>query len=153
MSGILPPQWALVDKDGNFTQPWYGYFKSADETWRPSLVEITTASTIANPAAHILPNHGVSYFSQLAAAGALTTGWVLELPTPGVRKTLAVISTSTTLVVTLPSTDARFRGDITGDGWKLTFPSSIGFKVIDLIGVTTIRYYVTSNPSGAVATT
>jgi hypothetical protein len=148
VTAIPPPSWPLSEDDGKITQPWYGYFKAADDTWRPSVVTLTSLSTVTDPTAHVLSNHGVTYFS----GDTLTTGWTLELPTPGARKTIAVISASTTLVITLPSTDARFRG-ATGDGWKLTFPSSIGYKVIDLIGVTTIRYYITSNPGGAVVTT
>jgi hypothetical protein len=150
MSGILPPQWPLVDEGGTFTQPWYGYFKSADKAWRPSVVTLTSVSTAADPTAHVLANHGVTLFGHV---GTLTTEWVLELPSPGVRKTIAVVSASTTLVVTLASTDARFRGTGVADGWKLTFPSSVSSKIIDLIGTTTDRYFILANPSGAVVTT
>jgi hypothetical protein len=151
VTALPPPSWPISDEDGKVTQPWYGYLKAADDTWRPSVVEITTATTAANSAAHVLANSGVTYFNFVT--GALTTDWVLELPEPGVRKTIAVGTTSTTLVITLPNTVARFRGTGVADGWKVTFPSSLGFKVLDLIGVTTARYYITSNPSSAVVTT
>jgi hypothetical protein len=148
MSGILPPQWPLVStEDGTFTQPWYGYFKSADETWRPSVVTLTSVSTAASPTAHILSNHGVTFFNHV---GAVSTGWILEAPEPGIRKTIIIVSAATDAVVTLPSTSHLFRP---GAGWKLTFPSSGQFKVVDLIGVTTSRYYITSNPAVAVVTT
>jgi hypothetical protein len=151
MSGILPPQWPLVStEDGTFTQPWYGYFKSADETWRPSVVTLTSISTVGNLTAHTLANSGLTHFLH---SGTLTTGWILELPSPGVRKTISAISGTTTLVVTLPNTAARFRTSTGGDGWKLTFPSSIQYKIIDMIGISTDRYYITANPSGAVVTT
>jgi hypothetical protein len=150
MSGILPPQWPLVStEDGTFTQPWYGYFKSADATWRPLVVTLTSVSTAADPTAHVLANHGVTYINH---SGVLTTGWILEAPEPGVRKTIVAFSASTTLVITLPNTVARFRGQGV-DGWKLTFPSSLTGKSIDLVGVSTDRYYITSNPSAAVVTT
>jgi hypothetical protein len=153
MSGILPPQWPLVDKDGNFTQPWYSYFKSADQTWRPSVVMLTSVSTAADPTAHVLANHGHTHFNH---AGPLTTGWILELPIPGMRKSISATSTSTTLVITLPNTEAKFRdsASVAGtSGWKLTFPSSGPFKIIDMIGISTNRYYITANPSAAVVTT
>jgi hypothetical protein len=154
MSGILPPQWPLVStEDGTFTQPWYGYFKSADKAWRPLVVTLTSVSTAADPAAHTLANHGVTHF---AHSGVITTGWILELPTPGVRKTISINSGTTTLVVRLPSTTAFFRDGGIGTGttgWKLTFPSSNNFKIIDMIGITTAGYYIVSNPSGAVITT
>jgi hypothetical protein len=147
MTGLLPPQWPLVDEDGSFTQPWYSYFKNADDAWRSPVQIITTASTVGNADLHLIPNNGLTYFNML---GALTTDWILEPPEPGKRKTIAIASPATTLVITLASTDHAFRP---GTGWKLTFPSSSGFKVIDLIGATTERYFIVSNPGGAVVTT
>jgi hypothetical protein len=150
MAVLPPPSWKISDKDGKVTEPWYGYLKAADDTWRPSVVTLTSLSTVSDPTAHVLANSGVTHFNH---AGTLTTGWILELPEPGQRKTITVVSTSTTLVVSLPTTTARFRSGASAEGWKLTFPSSLGYKVIDLIGVTTDRYYITSNPSVAVVTT
>jgi hypothetical protein len=150
MTALPPPSWPISDDDGKITPPWYAYLKAADDTWRPSVVTLTSVSTVGNAAAHVLSNSGVTHFNH---AGVLTTGWILELPTPGVRKTITALSNSTTLVITLPSTDATFNLLGSASGWKLTFPSSASKKSIDLIGVTTNIYYITSNPSGALVTT
>jgi hypothetical protein len=150
MIALPPPSWQLADEEGKPTHPWYNYLKDADATWRPLVVVLTSESTVGNPAAHVLANHGLTHFSHV---GAITTDWVLERPINGVRKTISISGPSTTLVITLPSTDVLFRDALNSSGWKLTFPTTVSFKIIDLIGIPDNRYYFVSNPGGAVATT
>ena len=144
-AGLPSPQWPLVDKDGKPTQPWYSYLKSADDTWRVQVVNLTSLSTVSNPALDLIPNHGVTLMDSVPA----TTRFLAD-PVPGCRKVLVVTSTSTTGKVSLQSTTMTFKP---GTGWKLAFPTSVADKVVELVGVTTGSYYIVSNPGGITVTT
>jgi hypothetical protein len=147
MSGILPPQWPLVStEDGTFTQPWYGYFKSADETWR---IKVEKASSLISLS--FITNSGIAMLESVPG-----TTRTLEAPEIGCRKTICVVSTSTTARVTLASTAHLFRNQSTvagSTGWRLNFGSSAPYKAVELLGISTSEYLIVSNIGAATVTT
>lgn len=150
-AGIPPPNWPLVTTDGKLTQPWYSYLKSADETWRTRVVNVTSLTTVTNPTADLLSNTGVSLLESVPA-----TTRTLADPVVGCRKTLCVTSTSTTGKVTMQTTTKVFRGQSTASGstgWKLVFSSSAPYKAVDLLGISTFEYLIVSNIGGVTVTT
>jgi hypothetical protein len=147
MTALPPPSWPVSDEDGKLTPPWYNYLKAADDTWRVKVVSLTSLSTVSDPTADLVSNSGVTVFNSTPAVTR-----TLADPVLGCRKTLCVVSTSTTGKVTMQTTTKSFRpGPILA--WFLTFPTSDPYKVVELMGISTSEYLIVSNPGGAVATT
>lgn len=145
MTGIPPWQWPLSDDAGKATEPWYLYFKAADDTWRVRVTNLTSLSTVSTPTADLIANSGITLMESVPA-----TTRTLADPVPGCRKTLCVVDASTTGKVTLQSTNKFFRP---GSGWKLAFTSSSAHKTVMLEGISTFEYLIVSNPGGVTVTT
>lgn len=150
MRGILPPKWPLVDKDGHFTNPWYQYFKAAEETWRVDVVSATSLTT-GTTQGNTLSNDGISLMTQVPGSTMN-----LSAPSVGCRKTICVVSTSTTARVALLSTAQFFRNQSTvagSTGWRLNFTSSAPYKAVELVGISTSEYLIVSNIGSVVVAT
>lgn len=145
MTALPPPSWTLTSTNGKVSDPWYYYFKSADDTWRVKVTSLTSLSTVSDPTADLIPNSGVTLMESVPA-----TTRTLADPVPGCRKTLCVVSTSTTGKVVMQSTTKSFRP---GAGWFLNFPSSEAYKTVELQGISTFEYLIVSNPGGVTVTT
>jgi hypothetical protein len=140
MSGILPPNWPIADKDGKITRPWYGYLKEADDTWRTMVV---TGTSVTSTPGSLISNNGIALLAHVP--GSTNT---LEAPILGCRKTICVVSTSTTAKVALASTTHAFRNQSTAagsTGWYLNFGSSAPYKAVELLGISTSEYLIVSN--------
>lgn len=144
-AGLPPPNWQLTSTDGKITQPWYGYFKGADSTWRPKVTNLTSLTTLSDPTADLIANSGITLMESVPA-----TTRTLADPVPGCRKTLCVVSTSTAGKVTMQTTTKSFRP---GAGWKLCFTSSSAYKTVELVGISTSEYLIVSNPGAVTVTT
>jgi hypothetical protein len=144
MTALPPPSWPISDDDGGITQPWYAYLKTADDTWRVSVTNVTSLST-AVLSGNLLSNNGVSLLEQVPASTVF-----LSDPVLGCRKTLCVVSTSTAGKVWLQTTTKNFRP---GAGWILNFPTSAAHKTVELMGISTSEYLIVSNPGGVTVTT
>jgi hypothetical protein len=143
MAVLPPPSWQISDKDGKVTEPWYGYLKAADDTWRVRVTSLTSLSTVSDPTLDLIPNSGVTLMQSVPA----TTRFLAD-PVPGCRKTLCVVSTSTTGKVTLATTTSVFRNQSTvagSTGWKLVFSSSAPYKAVELLGISTFEYLIVNN--------
>lgn len=145
MTALPPPSWPLAEDDGTPTQPWYNYLKASDATWRVNVTNLTSLSTVSDPTSDLIANSGVTLMESVPATTRL-----LADPVPGCRKTLCVISTSTTGKVTLQTTNKSFRP---GSGWVLTFGSSASYKTVELQGISTFEYLIVSNPGAVTVTT
>lgn len=132
-SPIVP----LTSQDNRVTTPWFGYFKGADATWRPSLQTITTASTVSQ----VIPNYGVTIIKSVP-----TSTHTLAAPEPGVEKTIIVENATTACKVTSASTAIS----INSSGWVLSFTSSGTYKVATLVGISTSEW-VFKNTQGTVS--
>jgi hypothetical protein len=143
MSALPPPSWKLTDEEGTVTQPWYNYLKAADDTWRVKVVSLTSLSTVSDPTLDLIPNSGFTLMGSVPA-----TTRTLADPIPGCRKTLCVVSTSTTGKVTMATTTSVFRNQSTvagSTGWKLVFSSSAPYKAVELLGISTFEYLIVNN--------
>jgi hypothetical protein len=145
VTALPPPSWPISDDSGKATEPWYNYLKAADDTWRVKVVSLTSLSTVSNPAADLIANSGVTLMQSVPSVTR-----TLADPILGCRKTLCVVSTSTTGKVTMQTTTKNFRP---GAGWFLCFPTSAAHKTVELVGISTSEYLIVSNPGGVTVTT
>ncbi len=140
MSSYPPPSVALTS-DNDITAPWYEYFRDRDLKTRNKISYVSSGTTSNT----IIENNGVTLV-QTTPASTNT----LALPDPGCTKTIIITSTSTTGKVISASTATTIKP---GTGWVLNFPSSAADKLIQLVGITTLDWYITSNPGGATVST
>lgn len=131
----------LANSNGIISQPWYGYLKDADSSWRVTVQNISTATTTNT----LLPNDGVSVIHTTPPSTH-----TLETPVAGCAKTIIVTSTSTTCQVVSASTTTQIHP---GTGWRLVFGSSAESKLITLRGTSTTDWYIVANPNSVTVST
>jgi len=132
----------VVNQDDLINAPWYQYFLGADHAWRCRVNQITTGTTTA-----IVRNKEISV---IASSGAFS--YTLERPEPGSRATVILSIGSTHAGPVLVSATSDVAIGPSG-GNALSFPTSAStYELVELVGVSTLQYYITSQTANVTVT-